>query len=104
MRTSIRLALVLATLAVSATMAAPAQAVTTSVTQRQVTPGVQRRVIWSQARVAQYAVRVSHVGNLHAQVAYRPGYDACSIFVWDPGVERIQPFRPYPFLRWHFDD
>jgi len=89
-RTSIRLALALVALVVAGAPTAPAHAVTTSVTQRQVSPGVQRRVIWSQLQVAQYAVRVSHVGSLHAQVNFRPGYDSCSVLIWDPAAGRIQ--------------
>jgi hypothetical protein len=90
MKASISFAAAFVVLLVSGVLAAPAHAATTSVTQRQVSPGVQQRVIWSRVQVAQYAVRVSHAGYLHAQVNFTPGYDSCSVFIWDPGAKRIQ--------------
>jgi hypothetical protein len=89
-RTAIKLSPLLAAFAALLVLSAPAAAVSTSVTQRQVSPGVQQRVIWSQAQVAQYVVRVSHAGYLHAEITFTPTRNVCSVFIWDPADMRIK--------------
>ena len=89
-RTSTATLLALVTLVAAGVFVGPAAALTTKVTQAQVSPGMQRRVIWSQVQVAQYAVRVSHTGYIHAQIAFAPERDPCAVFIWDPAARRLQ--------------
>jgi hypothetical protein len=85
-RTSKRVALVLATIALTLVIAAPALAITTSSTTRQIGPGQMQRVIWSQCQVAQYTVNVTHAGDLHAELTFNSGWDSnfLNVFIWDP--------------------
>lgn len=89
-RTLVCLALLLGALTVSLAFGGAGSALTTSASQRQVSPGVQQRVIWGEVQVAHYQVRVSHTGNLHAEVSFTPTSNICGIFIWDAATMRIQ--------------
>lgn len=84
-RTTSKLAVVLAALVLALVIAAPALAITTSSTTTQVGPGIMQRVIWSQCQSAAYTVNVSHAGNLHAELSFNPYYASnfLNVFIWD---------------------
>jgi hypothetical protein len=76
-----------ATLAFAMTVfCVPAQAsLVTSWSERQVVPGLTERTIWSQAQVAVYRLpqNVTHTGDLHIELTYKPVDDACLVFLLD---------------------
>jgi hypothetical protein len=65
---------------------APASAhLVTSWSERQVVPGLTERTIWSQAQVAVYRLpqNVTHTGDLHVELTYKPVDQACLVFLLD---------------------
>lgn len=83
--------LVLATMLVALcalVLAAPALAAVQSTTQ-QITPGMTTRTIWDTVQVAAYKVNASHVGNIHAEVTFKPNWADIDIYIYDPACDSV---------------
>jgi len=69
-----------------AVVCAPAHAgLVTSWSERQVVPGLTERTVWSQAQVAVYLLpqNVTHTGDIHIELTYKPVDRACLVFLLD---------------------
>jgi hypothetical protein len=71
---------------VMAVFCAPAQAgLVSSWSERQIVPGLTERTIWSQAQVAVYLLpqSVTHTGDIHVELTYKPVDQACLVYLLD---------------------
>lgn len=69
-----------------AVLCAPAHAgLVTTWSERQVVPGLTERTVWSQAQVAVYLLpqNVTHTGDIHIELTYKPVDQACLVFLLD---------------------
>ena len=70
-------------IAMAAFCASAQASLVTSWSERQLVPGLTERTVWSQAQVAVYRLpqNVTHTGNLHIELTYKPVDDACLVFL-----------------------
>ena len=52
-------------------------------------PGMTERVIWDTVQVAAYKVNVSHIGNLHAEVTFKPDWADFDIYIYNESCESV---------------
>ena len=52
-------------------------------------PGMTERIIWDTVQVAAYKVNVSHIGNLHAEVTFKPDWADFDIYIYNESCESV---------------